>query len=84
MRRDDVRRRRYGTGDGPNISVSGSRQNENLFLFDGAEFNAGFPQYRTELSATILDALQEGVKVLTNSFSAKYGRNARLGFQRRI
>ncbi len=32
------------TGDrsGPTISISGSRGNENLFLFDGADFNAAF------------------------------------------
>src|SRR5713226_5993019 len=42
------------TGDrsGPTLSISGSRGNENLFLFDGAEYNAAFPQYRTELSAS--------------------------------
>ena len=63
------------TGDrsGPTVSVSGSRQNENLFLFDGADFNAVFRN--TGLNYPPPDALQE-VKVLTNSFSAEYGRNA--------
>jgi outer membrane receptor protein involved in Fe transport len=63
------------TGDrsGPTISVSGSRQNENLYLFDGADFNAVFRN--TGLNYPPPDALQE-VKVLTNSFSAEYGRNA--------
>ena len=63
------------TGDrsGPTISVSGSRQNENLFLFDGADFNAVFRN--TGLNYPPPDALQE-VKVLTNSFTAEYGRNA--------
>ena len=63
------------TGDrsGPTLSVSGSRQNENLFLFDGAQFNAVFRN--TGLNYPPPDALQE-VKVLTNSFSAEYGRNA--------
>jgi outer membrane receptor protein involved in Fe transport len=63
------------TGDrsGPTLSVSGSRQNENLFLFDGAQFNAVFRN--TGLDYPPPDALQE-VKVLTNSFSAEYGRNA--------
>src|SRR5579872_4277070 len=63
------------TGDrsGPTVSVSGSRQNENLFLFDGADYNAVFRN--TGLNYPPPDALQE-VKVLTNSFSAEYGRNA--------
>jgi hypothetical protein len=63
------------TGDrsGPTVSVSGSRQNENLFLFDGAEFNAVFRN--TGLNYPPPDALQE-VKVLTNTFTAEYGRNA--------
>jgi outer membrane receptor protein involved in Fe transport len=63
------------TGDrsGPTLSISGSRGNENLFLFDGAEFNAAFRN--TGLNYPPPDALQE-VKVLTNTFSAEYGRNA--------
>jgi len=63
------------TGDrsGPTISVSGSRGNENLFLFDGSEFNAIFRN--TGLNFPPPDALQE-VRVLTSSFSAEYGRNA--------
>ncbi len=63
------------TGDrsGPSVSVSGSRGNNNLFLFDGAQHN-GF--YRnTGLNYPPPDALQE-VKVLTNTFSAEYGRNS--------
>jgi len=63
------------TGDrsGPTVSVSGSRTTQNLFLFDGAPFNAVFRN--TGLNYPPPDALQE-VKVLTNSFSAEYGRNA--------
>ncbi|MEK7404668.1 MAG: carboxypeptidase regulatory-like domain-containing protein [Acidobacteriota bacterium] len=63
------------TGDrsGPTVSMSGSRGNQNLFLFDGAHFNALFRN--TGLNYPPPDALQE-VKVLTNSFSAEYGRNA--------
>jgi len=63
------------TGDrsGPTISISGSRNNQNLFLFDGAQFNAVFRN--TGLNYPPPDALQE-VKVLTNSFGAEYGRNA--------
>lgn len=59
--------------DGPTIAVAGSRPNQNLFLFDGAHFNALFRN--TGLNYPPPDALQE-VKVLTNSFSAEYGRNA--------
>src|SRR5260370_14946852 len=64
------------TGDrsGPTVSISGSRGNENLFLFDGADFNAAFRN--TGLNYPPPDALQE-VNVLTNSFSAQDGRNAR-------
>ena len=63
------------TGDrsGPTLSISGSRANENLFLFDGAEFNAAFRN--TGLNYPPPDALEE-VKALTNTFSAEYGRNA--------
>src|SRR5262249_52784911 len=63
------------TGDrsGPTISVSGSRNNQNLFLFDGAQFNAVFRN--TGLNYPPPDALQE-MKLLTNGFSAEYGRNA--------
>ena len=58
---------------GPTISVSGSRSNQNLFLLDGAHFNALFRN--TGLNFPPPDALQE-VKVLTNAFSAEYGRNS--------
>jgi outer membrane receptor protein involved in Fe transport len=53
--------------------MSGSLAAQNLFLFDGAPFNALFRN--TGLNFPPPDALQE-VKVLTNSFSAEYGRNA--------
>ncbi|HEY2931868.1 MAG TPA: TonB-dependent receptor [Acidobacteriota bacterium] len=59
--------------DGPTVSVSGSRGNQNLFLFDGAPFNAIFRN--TGLNYPPPDALQE-VKVLTNSFAAEYGHSA--------
>ncbi len=63
------------TGDrsGPTVSMSGGRGNQNLFLFDGAHFNAVFRN--TGLNYPPPDALRE-VKVLSNSFSAEYGRNA--------
>jgi len=62
-----------GDRDGPTVAVGGSRPNQNLFLFDGAHHNALFRN--TGLNFPPPDALQE-VKVLTNSFSAEYGRNA--------
>lgn len=59
-------------GSGPTLSVAGSRPNQNLFLFDGAQFNSLFRN--TGLNFPPPDALQE-VKVLTNTFNAEYGRN---------
>lgn len=58
---------------GPTLSVAGSRDNQNLFLFDGVQFQNLF--LNTGLNYPPPDALQE-VKVLTNSFSAQYGHNA--------
>ena len=62
-----------GDRDGPTVSISGSRPTQNSFLFDGAHFNALFRN--SGLNYPPPDALQE-VKVLMNSFSAEYGRNA--------
>jgi outer membrane receptor protein involved in Fe transport len=63
------------TGDraGPTVSISGSRPTQNAFLFDGGFFNALFRN--SGLNYPPPDALQE-LKVLTNGFSAEYGRNA--------
>lgn len=63
------------TGDraGPSVSISGSRPTQNAFLFDGGFFNALFRN--SGLNYPPPDALQE-MKVLTNGFSAEYGRNA--------
>lgn len=63
------------TGDrsGSTLSVSGARTNQNLFLLDGAHNSALFRN--TGMYNPPPDALQE-VKVLTNAFSAEYGRNA--------
>lgn len=63
------------TGDrsGPTMSISGSRTTQNLFLFDGEEFNAAFRN--TGFNYPPPDAVRE-VKVLTSSFSAEYGRNS--------
>lgn len=62
-----------GDRDGPRVSISGSRSTQNLFLFDGAFFNALFRN--SGMNYPPPDALQE-VKVLMNSFSAEYGRNS--------
>lgn len=62
-----------GDRDGPTVAMSGSRPTQNLFLLDGGHFNAHFRN--SGLNYPPPDALQE-VKVLTNSFSAEYGRNA--------
>jgi hypothetical protein len=63
------------TGDrsGPTVSMSGTKSNFNLFLFDGQDYLAVFRN--TGLNFPPPDALQE-VKVLTSSFSAEYGHNA--------
>lgn len=68
------------TGDrsGPTITVSGSRANDTLFLLDGADYNAIYRNNGLNLPPP--DALQE-VKVLTNTFSAEYGRNSGAVFQ---
>ncbi|MFB3905204.1 MAG: carboxypeptidase regulatory-like domain-containing protein [Acidobacteriota bacterium] len=62
-----------GDRDGPIVSMSGSRGNQNSFLFDGTQFNALFRN--TGMNYPPPDSLRE-VKVLTNSFSAEYGRNS--------
>ncbi len=63
------------TGDrsGPSVSMSGTKSNMNLFLFDGQDYLAVFRN--TGLNFPPPDALQE-VKVLTSNFSAEYGHNA--------
>lgn len=58
---------------GATVSVAGSRANQNLLLFDGAHFTDTFRN--TGFNYPPPDALQE-VKVLSNSYSAEYGRNA--------
>jgi outer membrane receptor protein involved in Fe transport len=63
------------TGDrsGATVSMSGTKSNFNLFLFDGQDYQAVFRN--TGLNYPPPDSLQE-VKVLTSSFSAEYGHNA--------
>ncbi len=62
------------TGDrsGPTFATAGSRTNQNNFQFDGTQFNALFRN--TGLNFPPPDSLRE-VKVLTNQYSAEYGRN---------
>ena len=58
---------------GPTYSVSGSRGNQNLFLFDGLIWNNVF--YNTGLNYPPRLALEE-VSVLLNNYKAQYGRNS--------
>jgi len=58
---------------GPTYSVSGSRGNSNLFLFDGQVWNNVF--YNTGLNYPPRLALAE-VSVLLNNYKAQYGRNS--------
>jgi hypothetical protein len=68
------------TGDhsGPTFSASGSRVTQNLFLFDGVLYNNLYRN--TGLNYPPRDAVQE-VQVLTNNYSAEYGRNSGSVFQ---
>lgn len=58
---------------GPTYSVSGSRNTQNLMLFDGLMWNNLF--YNTGINYPPPHALQE-ISVLLNNFKAQYGRNA--------
>jgi hypothetical protein len=58
---------------GPTFSVSGSRNTQNLMLFDGLMWNNLF--FNTGITYPPPNALQE-ISVLTNNFKAQYGRNA--------
>jgi outer membrane receptor protein involved in Fe transport len=59
--------------DGATVSMSGTKANCNLFLFDGQDYQAVFRD--TGLNYPPPDALRE-VNVLTSSFGAEYGHNA--------
>ena len=63
------------TGDrnGPTYSVSGSRNTQNLQLFDGLMWNNLF--YNTGINYPPPNSLEE-ISVLLNNFKAQYGRNA--------
>jgi hypothetical protein len=58
---------------GPTYSVSGSRNTQNLMLFDGLMWNNLF--YNTGINYPPQAGLQE-ISVLLNNFKAQYGRNA--------
>ena len=58
---------------GPTYSVSGSRSNQNLFLFDGIIWNNSY--YNTGLNYPPRLALNE-VTVLLNNYKAEFGRNS--------
>jgi hypothetical protein len=63
------------TGDtkGPTFSASGSRNTQNLFLFDGLFWNNLF--FNTGINYPPPNSLQE-VSVVLNNYKAEYGRNA--------
>jgi hypothetical protein len=63
------------TGDtnGPTFTASGSRNTQNLFLFDGLMWNNLF--YNTGINYPPPNSLQE-VSVVLNNYKAEYGRNA--------
>src|ERR1700689_2217842 len=58
---------------GPSSTVSGSRNTQNLMLFDGLMWNNLF--YNTGINYPPILGLQE-ISVLLNNFKAQYGRNA--------
>jgi hypothetical protein len=63
------------TGDtnGPTYAAGGSRDTQNLLLFDGLMWNNLF--YNTGVNYPPPNALQE-VSILLNNYKAQYGRNA--------
>jgi hypothetical protein len=58
---------------GPTFNVSGSRSNQNVFLFDGLLWSNLF--YNTGLNYPPPHSLQE-TSILLNNYKAQYGRNA--------
>src|ERR1700743_318119 len=58
---------------GPTYSVSGSRNTQNLMLFDGLMWNNLF--FNTGINYPPPNGLKE-ISVLLNNFKAQYGRNA--------
>jgi hypothetical protein len=57
--------------NGPTVSVSGGRSRDNNFLLDGTTITTGL--YETTQNLPSPDALEE-FRVLTNTYSAEYGR----------
>ncbi len=57
---------------GPTFNISGSRNNQNLFLLDGQLWNNLF--YNTGLNFPPGQTLQE-ISILLNNYKAQYGRN---------
>ena len=62
-----------GDNSGPTYSASGSRNTQNLMLFDGLLWNNLF--FNTGINYPPPNALQE-VSVLLNNYKAEYGRNS--------
>lgn len=63
------------TGFGQKISVNGARYNQNLFTLDGTMMNDQFNQAGSASGNMLgVEAVRE-FQVLTNSFSAEYGRH---------
>jgi hypothetical protein len=61
----------YGRANGPTMNVSGSRATDNNIMLDGTTFYQA--QRNTGLNLPSPDTLEE-FKILTNTFSAEYGR----------
>ena len=67
--------RSTSTGFGQKISVNGSRYTQNLFTLDGTMMNDQFNQAGSASGNMLgVEAVRE-FQVLTNSFSAEYGRH---------
>src|SRR5204863_2114733 len=63
------------TGFGQKISINGSRYTQNLFTLDGTMMNDQFNQAGSASGNMLgVEAIRE-FQVLTNSFSAEYGRH---------
>lgn len=60
-----------GSRNGPSVSVSGSRRTENNVMLDGATLAAGL--YNVSQNLPSPDAIEE-FRVLTNTYSAEFGR----------
>lgn len=62
-----------GSRGGPSISVSGSRVNDNNIMLDGTSLVAGL--YNTAQNLPSPEAIEE-FRILTNTYSAEFGRGA--------